>query len=91
MRGLYAHASQRMRDELTAALQTRWEESLRERAAIGPHSHSPVPLLDGLLASHREVASLPHHGSPAKLISQIPPNTTKIPSRKEDEVDPTIL
>lgn len=27
MRGLYAHASQRMRDELTAALQARWEES----------------------------------------------------------------
>ena len=52
MRGLYAHASQRMRDELTAALQTRWEESLRERAAIVPHS--PVPLLDDLLAAHRE-------------------------------------
>jgi integrase len=53
MRGLYAHASQRMRDELTAALQNRWEESLRERAVIAPHS--PVRLLDGLLASHREV------------------------------------
>jgi hypothetical protein len=48
MRGLYAHASQRMRDELTAALQARWEESLRERAAIDPHS--PVPLLNTLLA-----------------------------------------
>ncbi len=36
--GLYAHASQRMRDELTADLQARWEESLRERAAIDPHS-----------------------------------------------------
>jgi hypothetical protein len=44
MRGLYAHASQRMRDELTADLQARWEESLRERAAIDPHS--TVPLLD---------------------------------------------
>ena len=41
-----------MRDELTDALQARWEESLRERAAIVPHS--PVPLLDGLLAAHRE-------------------------------------
>ena len=51
MRGLYAHASQRMRDELTAALQARWEESLRERAAIDPHS--PVPLLDTLLAPYR--------------------------------------
>jgi hypothetical protein len=56
MRGLYAHASQRMRDELTAALQARWEESLRERAAIVPRS--PVPLLDGLLASHREATPL---------------------------------
>ncbi len=51
MRGLYAHASQRMRDELTAALQGRREESLRERATINPHS--PVPLLDTLLASNR--------------------------------------
>jgi hypothetical protein len=51
MRGLYAHASQRMRAELTAALQARWEESLRERATIAPHS--PVPLLDNLLAPYR--------------------------------------
>ena len=51
MRGLYAHASQRMRDELTAALQAQWEESLRERVAINPHS--PVPLLDNLLAPYR--------------------------------------
>ena len=41
MRGLYAHASQQMREELTAALQARWDESLRQRAAIDPHS--PVP------------------------------------------------
>jgi hypothetical protein len=52
MRGLYAHASQRMRDELTAVLQIRWEESLRERAALDPHS--PVPLLDNLLAPFRD-------------------------------------
>jgi len=51
MRGLYAHASQRMRDELTAALQQRWEQSLRERTALNPHS--PVPLLDNLLAPFR--------------------------------------
>lgn len=51
MRGLYAHASQRMRDELTADLQARWEESLRERAAVDPHS--TVPLLDTLLAPFR--------------------------------------
>ena len=51
MRGLYAHVSPRMRDELLAALQGRWEESLRQRADIDPHS--PVPLLDSLLAPFR--------------------------------------
>ena len=51
MRGLYAHVSQRMRDELTAALRARWEDSLRQRAMIDPHS--PVPLLDELLAPLR--------------------------------------
>jgi hypothetical protein len=51
MRGLYAHASQQMREKLTSALQARWDESLRERAAIDPHS--PVPLLDNLLAPFR--------------------------------------
>ena len=55
MRGLYAHASHRMREELTAALQARWEESLRERAAIDPHS--PVPLLDNLLTPFRNAPS----------------------------------
>ena len=71
MRGLYAHASQRMRDELTAHLQARWEESLRERAAIDPHS--TVPLLDTLLA--------PFRTEPARenTISQIPPNTATAP------------
>ena len=53
MRGLYAHATQRMREDLTAALQARWEESLQERAAIDPHS--PVQLLDNLLAPFRSV------------------------------------
>jgi hypothetical protein len=33
------------------ALQARWEDSLRARAAIRPHS--PVPQLDELLAPHR--------------------------------------
>ena len=60
MRGLYAHTSQRMRDELTAALQTRWDESLRQRAAIDPRS--PVPLLDNLLAPFR-AAPHPGHGT----------------------------
>jgi hypothetical protein len=35
VRGPCAHASQRMRDELTAALQARWEESLADEAADG--------------------------------------------------------
>lgn len=52
MRGWYAHVSQRMRDELLTALQVRWEESLRQRAAIDPRS--PLPLLDSLLAPYRE-------------------------------------
>ena len=51
MRGLYAHASQQMREKLTAALQARWEEALRQRAVINPHS--PVLLLDNLLAPYR--------------------------------------
>jgi hypothetical protein len=54
MRGLYAHASEQMRDVLAAALQTRWQESLRERAAVDPHS--PVQLLDNLLAPFRAAA-----------------------------------
>jgi Phage integrase, N-terminal SAM-like domain len=56
MRGLYAHASQQMREKLTAALQARWDESLRQRAAIDPHS--PVPLLDNLLAPFRAAPHL---------------------------------
>ena len=52
MRGLYAHTSQPMREKLTATLQARWDESLRQRAVIDPHS--PVPLLDNLLAPFRD-------------------------------------
>jgi len=51
MRGLCTHVSDRMRDALAQALQARWEDSLRARAAIRPHS--PAPLLDELLAPHR--------------------------------------
>ena len=72
MRGLYAHASDRMRDELKAALQARWEESLTTRAAI--HPHSPVPLLDELLTPHRDATQrLPAPVDREKMISQIPP------------------
>jgi hypothetical protein len=49
MHGLASRdVSPAMRDELKAALQARWEESLRERAALSPVS--AVPLLDRLLA-----------------------------------------
>jgi hypothetical protein len=51
MRGVYGHVSPAMRDELKAALQARWEDSLRQRArlAVG----SAVPLLAELLARVR--------------------------------------
>ena len=92
MRGLYAHASARMRDDLKHALQARWEDSLRERAAICPRS--PMPLLDELLAplrgGNREPArqptphitprEAPAPGGREKMISQIPPNHSKDPT-----------
>jgi hypothetical protein len=78
MRGLYAHASDRMRDELRQALQARWEESLRERAAI--HPHSPVPLLNELLSPFKvETAPM---GDREKMISQVPPRHSKSPTRE---------
>jgi hypothetical protein len=58
MRGLYAHVSDRMRDDLKAALQHRWEDSLSARAAL--HQHSPVPLLDDLLAPFRPETTHQH-------------------------------
>ena len=63
-RGVYTHVPDTMRADLKQALQARWEASLRDRAAISPHS--PVPLLDELLA--------PYRATREKMISQIPPN-----------------
>jgi integrase len=54
MRGVYAHVSDTMREQLRKALQARWESSLRARAAID--ARSPVPLLDGLLLRYRQEA-----------------------------------
>jgi hypothetical protein len=51
MRGVYGHVSPSMREELMAALQARWEESLRQRAALSPVS--AVPVLNRLLAGIR--------------------------------------
>ena len=48
MRGVYGHVSQSMREELKAALEARWQESLYQRAQMTPRS--VVPLLDKLLA-----------------------------------------
>ena len=96
MRGLYAHASERMRDDLKAALQARWLDSLGARAAIAPHS--PVPPLDELLGPIRAQAGPQTRGradqmrpsvtrrDPAKpgdrekMISQIPPRTAADPT-----------
>ncbi len=63
MHGVYGHVSPGMRAELAAALQERWEASLRERAQLSPRSS--VPVLDRLLAAQRE--------APTKIGSQLAP------------------
>jgi hypothetical protein len=79
MRGLYAHASDRMRTDLKTALQARWEESLSARAALS--EHSPVPLLDALL--NPETPSATVHPLPARgdTASHIPPKMGEGPIR----------
>jgi hypothetical protein len=52
MRGIYGHVTPAMRAGLKAMLQERWEASLRERAQLC--ARSIVPVLDALLAAHRE-------------------------------------
>ena len=52
-----------MRASLKAALQARWEGSLRDRAQLCPRSI--VPTLDALLAPYRQ--------SPVKIRSQLAP------------------
>jgi len=51
MQGVYTHVSAAMREELQMALQARWDNALRARAALAPHS--PVSLLDDLLEPMR--------------------------------------
>jgi len=60
MHGVYGHVSPAMRADLTAALQDRWEISLRERAQLCQRSIAPA--LDGLLAASR--------GAPGKVGSR---------------------
>jgi hypothetical protein len=56
-----------MRADLTAALQDRWEISLRERAQLG--QRSIVPVLDSLLAAQK--------GAPGKIGSTETGNETR--------------
>lgn len=51
MHGVYGHVSPAMRADVKAALQERWDASLRERARLSPRSLVQVP--DGLLAAQR--------------------------------------
>jgi hypothetical protein len=53
--GVCGHVSSAMREELRAALQARWEESLRQRARLA--TRSAVSLLGGLLAGVRPADS----------------------------------
>ena len=51
MRGVYRHVSPAMQGGLKAALQARWEDSLRQHARLA--EGSAVPLLGRLLAGVR--------------------------------------
>jgi hypothetical protein len=48
MEGIYAHVTPESRATLAATDEADWSSSLAARAAISPHS--PVAILDGLLA-----------------------------------------
>jgi integrase len=78
MRGVYGHVTPAMRADLTTMLQERWEASFRERARLS--SRSIVPVLDALLAAHRE--------PPTKIGSHLAPKighqrTTRLAERKK--------
>ena len=62
MRGVHGHVGPAVRAELKAALQARWEDWLRRRAALSPVS--AVPLLNRLLASVRPASNSGAGGSP---------------------------
>jgi hypothetical protein len=63
MHGVYGHVSPAMRASLKAALQERWETSLRERARLS--QRSIVPALDSLLTAQRQ--------APSKIGSRLAP------------------
>ncbi len=91
MRGLYTHVSDRMRETLVKALQARWEDSLRARAAIRPTPPSPCSTncWHPTAATRRTQAPpsapsgtwqpAPPLGGREKLISQIPPKQPEGP------------
>ncbi|BCJ44699.1 hypothetical protein GCM10010168_15120 [Actinoplanes ianthinogenes] len=58
MRGIYSHVTDRMLDEIRGALQRRWEESLRARAALS--LTSAVPVLAAALKALPKGASAPN-------------------------------
>jgi hypothetical protein len=93
MRGLYAHASDRMRTELKQALQARWEDSLQTRAGIDPHS--PVPLLDELLTPFRGAGD-PHPAAPTATVHELPTRDdrekmiSQIPPKQETGLIPNV-
>ncbi len=62
MHGVYGHVSPAMRADLTAALQERWEASLRERARLSPHS--TVSALDRLLGARPTASAKIRHLTP---------------------------
>lgn len=75
IRGVYSHASDQQRRRILDALQKRWETSLGERFALDPHS--PVPLLDELLAPLRAAGSArPMIGAKFATISPLQARTT---------------
>lgn len=57
MRGVYGHPTQEMRDQIVAALQQLWEQSLAARARLAPRS--PVGVLDDLLEPYRGASTPP--------------------------------
>jgi len=84
MRGLYTHVSDRMREALIQALQARWDDSLRARAAIC--GHSPIPLLDEMLAPYcRDQADTgTANGTIRHLTTRVTPEVVRIPVRDHD-------
>jgi integrase len=75
MHGVYGHVSPAMRADLRAALQERWDDSLRDRARLSPRSG--VKTLDALLAAQRV--------APAGLRSQLAPRIGHRPRRNRGE------